>query len=463
VRSRQDQLHAYQHATQRVVAALVSHDPDVVRSPFNRTFVTAAVGGLLAVIALAGALLWGQFHDASSVRDLRDESAVFVEAETGARYVYLKSDDKLHPVLNYASGRLVAGTAQSPAATVTIHRANRTRLQRDQKVDLGATLGIAGAPDSLPAARELATGPWQVCTSRDADGTGAPRRTLLVDATAPGGRPLGGDGLYVADPLGNHFLVYGNHRFLMRHQDAVLAAFGWSNLTPVAVDSDWINAVPAGPDLKPLHVGDVGAAGVHGYRIGRLLDAPGPGDTRQWKVVRKADVLAISDTQARLLAADPQTHMGEPIELSTADFGTLPTAPPGAAGAGEQALLPPTPPRIAAVARTTCVTVPDAATGVGAIVLDPALPDTGAAPGPRVSVPVGGGTLVEVAAAPGAPPGSGTVSIVTAGRRYAVADRDALARLGYGGVTPQRMPGELITLVPPGPALGAAEALSARG
>jgi hypothetical protein len=61
---------------------------------------------------------------------------------------------------------------------------------------------------------------------------------------------------------------------------------------------------------------------------------------------------------------------------------------------------------------------------------------------------------VVAAASPTAPAGSGTVSIVTdTGRRYPVASRDVLPRLGYAGVEPDSVPGQLVALLPQGPAL----------
>jgi len=48
VPSRQDQLHSYQYSLQRVVAALVTHDPDPHRSPLRRAGTTALVSLVIA-------------------------------------------------------------------------------------------------------------------------------------------------------------------------------------------------------------------------------------------------------------------------------------------------------------------------------------------------------------------------------------------------------------------------------
>jgi hypothetical protein len=80
-----------------------------------------------------------------------------------------------------------------------------------------------------------------------------------------------------------------------------------------------------------------------------------------------------------------------------------------------------------------------------------------------VHVPRGKGALVVAAASPSAPASTGTVSIVTdTGRRYPVATRDILGKLGFAGVTPSQVPAQLIALLPQGPSLDATKARESR-
>src|SRR5207244_1044365 len=114
--SRQDQLHSHQFTVQRVVSALVMRETDPERSPFRRTAGATLAGVLFAVLALAGVAVYGVFAPGGG--NWRDGSAVIVEKESGARYVYLGG--ALHPVPNFASALLVIGSPQ--AHTVTVAR-----------------------------------------------------------------------------------------------------------------------------------------------------------------------------------------------------------------------------------------------------------------------------------------------------------------------------------------------------
>jgi hypothetical protein len=111
VPSRQDQLHSYQYSQQRVVAALVTHDPDPHRSPLRRAGSAALISLVVASLAVGGAAVYGLLKGRSSVEP-RNEAVVFLEKGSGARFVYLKSDDRMHPVLNYSSALLIANATE---------------------------------------------------------------------------------------------------------------------------------------------------------------------------------------------------------------------------------------------------------------------------------------------------------------------------------------------------------------
>lgn len=484
MRSRQDQLHAYQYSMQRVVAALVSHDPDPARSPLTRTGLTVLAGLLVAAIALGATFAYAAITGRSSARDLRNETAVFIEKETGAQYVYTSADDKLHPVINYTSGLLIAKSDK--ANPITIRRSGLAKQQQRGKLQLGSTLGIPDAPKSLPPQADLIRDPWRLCTRVPAGAATRPSSVLSIGGQEiTGGRPLAApapatasEALLVADSSGSTYLVYANHKFLIRKPAAALAAFGWTGRRPIPVTAAWINAIPTGVDVQPLRIDGLRQKSAElGKTVGQLYRAPGQGSAFQWSVLQRDGVLPITEVQARLLDADPATRIAPPLTISAAEFGALPQtgAPPAQNG---QDLLPSTVPNLVNASRAVCATVTDASTGVTAIVVDPDVPAdpvtsggsaaTTASSAPsatadRIRVPFGRGALVEPAPSADAPAGSNLPTLITdAGLRFPIADRDALSRLGYGNTFAPRMPAELVALVPQGPALSTQEALKPR-
>jgi hypothetical protein len=188
--------------------------------------------------------------------------------------------------------------------------------------------------------------------------------------------------------------------------------------------------------------------------VGQLISGAG-----QTAVILADGKAVLTPMQAALLLTQPRE----------ADFLSIPTSRTRISDAGDPEGLPETLPKLidGAPARA-CITLPVAKTGDG-IRIDPTVPTgfavAGIAGAPSsvqadlVYVERGKGAVTVSAASPSAPAGSGTVSVVTdTGRQFPLANRALLAKLGYGGVRPQQIPAELISLMPTGPALDPARA-----
>jgi len=474
VPSRQDQLHSYQYSLQRVVAALVTHDPDPHRSPLRRAGITALISLVIAMLAVTGAAIWGALRG-SNGQDPRDPSALFVEKGTGAQYVYLESDSKLHPVLNYTSGLLVANSTEPKVVSES--------RQRLAEVPLGDPVGIPDAPNSLPTRRDLLPAAWTICTllSPGSTSTAAPRSLLAVGDSVTDGAvlpvpdtrtlPTQLRALLVSDPTGQTFLVYANRRFKIPDNRVRQTGtrFGWST-PPIAVAAAWSNAIPAGPEFAAAPIPGSGerSSALPGYPVGQILRMPGPrpNGTDTWGVVLRDGVADITAVQALLM----QTDLGaaNPTDTDPDVYGNLKHSAIDVIDQG----LPPAPPvLLGKPTNGMCLTYTagSGANGNLSIRLDPTIPSgtpvasrsdvPGSVQADAVHVPRGKGALVVAVASPSAPASSGTVSIVTdTGLQYPVASRDILGKLGFAGIQPVQVPAQLVALLPQGPSLDATKA-----
>jgi len=383
-------------------------------------------------------------------------------------------------MLNYTSGLLVTNGTEPKVVN--------TSRQRLADVPLGDPLGIPGAPDSLPTADDLLPAKWTICSQQPQTATpgAAPRSLLAVgdevtDGTVvpvPDARTLPAQmrGLLVSDPTGQTYLVYGTRRFPIP-QDRVQQTrtrFGWAD-TALPVATAWINAVPAGPTFAAPAISDRGDRSpvITDYDVGQILRIPGPSNgTDQWGVVMSDGVADITDAQALLMQTDPQGY--EPKDMDANRYGNLPRSQTSLIDQSLAAGFPPAPPALLGrPVNSLCLTYSGSAEGNLSIRLDPTIPPGTAVPGGAtlpggvqadvVHVPRGRGALVVAAASPSAPASSGTVSIVTdTGRRYPLANRDVLAKLGFAGVTPGQVPAQLIALLPQGPSLDPTKARQSR-
>lgn len=467
--TRSDQLHSHQFALHRVVAAVVLRDPEASTSALRRVGAALFAGVMLAALGLAAAGVYGLLRP-SSGDAWRDGGSVIIERETGARFVY--RDGLLHPVANYSSALLILGTANPPSTTIT----------RDALVGVprGAPLGIPGAPDLLPAPDQLLGGPWTVC-SRQPDGDSGPAESTRVESLLLVGVDLGGQGtggapasdevaafaargLLARDDMGGLHLLVDGRRHAIRAPNLVLPALTWSPEQAVPVAAAVLNVVPPGGDLDRIPNERTDAPGpVTGLRVGQVIVVVSSAGEKRFGLVRPEGIADITQVQADLLIADGANGLNEgPIEIGQALYASAPRA---------ESLIPTSPsappattPELVRPARrqAVCAVFRDGATPPDLVLATANLPEGRATPAgaatdrgvtaDRVAVPPGRGVVVTALPGPDAPGGS--VSFVSdLGQRYPLADPQVMTALGYGDVTPVRMPAAVVSLVPAGPAL----------
>jgi type VII secretion protein EccB len=453
--SRQDQLHSYQFTVQRVVAALVMRETDPTQSPFRRAAGATLASVLVAAIALGAVGVYGLIAGGGSDR-WRDTSAVIVEKESGARFVY--RDERLHPVLNYTSGLLIVGASRPK--TVLVSRKSIEGAPR------GTALGIPDAPDSLPAADRLLGTPWTVCSGRvTVNGTQVIRSMLLVGREAKGGEPLQNSAV-LARSGDNTYLIYRNRRHSIQSRNTVLAALGYTGQRPVTISSRVVNMLEVGTVLDVINIADRGELSpvAPGAKIGQVFVSEPQSGSRQYAVAVADGLAPISQMQADILLSDPRTRdvVGQerPTEMAQSDFASARKLRAITTAGGT---APTVAPKLATTGDTVCVSIEDD-TGVVNTRVRATLPavsdaartasssSSGTLLAEYVLIEPGRGAVVRTTAGPGAV--DGALCVVTdLGRRYAVPSAEVLGMLGYGDVRPVRLPANLVSLLPAGDAL----------
>jgi type VII secretion protein EccB len=445
--SRRDQLHSYQFMNQRVISAFVMRETDPAQSPLRRG-IGALFGGLMvAVLICAGFGIYGILTRVGTDQ-WKSEGAVIVERETGASFVFRAG--QLNPTLNFASAKLAAGRPNPPVFQVA--------AKSLAEVPRGVTIGIPGAPTSLPDPKRRAGLPWTVCAVPG----GQPRSVLLVASAGPAGAALGDRGLLVKDAaLGMNYLVWHGRKHLVQDsRSTVPALFGVVRSTPVG--TAWLNALPSGVDIAAVPVTDRDKPSdkVPGRRNGDVLIATtGSGD--QYYLVLDDGLRPISKLQQVVLNA---RFPGTPIPVTVATATQLPVS--ARVGGEDAATQPPaTPPTLLGPnpGETVCAVTraagepPAVSVGGAATELAGAVPTAGTDPNGRaladaVLVPAGRFEIARV-------PGSGGYVVVTdLGLRHAVPNTDALGMLGYAGTSAIDVPTALVSLIPAGVTLDPAAA-----
>jgi type VII secretion protein EccB len=462
VHSRRDQIEAHAFVVNRMRSALVSGEPDRRQSPLNRTLLGLLLSAVVGLVAVGAVAVLALLSPGSSP-GWRKPGTLIVEKQTGTRYVF--SGDRLHPVINYASARLLLGQKLTVASV-----SSKTLA----KVPRGGQVGIAAAPDALPSPARAGDQPWSACATRGSSGSGGAGRdgvTLLLGGSiSPPADPRAA-AVLVAAPDGTQYLVENGRRMRLAVPWAA-RALGYEDAVPLPVRNSWLDVVPAGPDLASVPVDGRGSPGpvVDGQptTVGQVVgveDAAMPNS--RYYVVQRGGLMPVSTTGTALVLGDPATAAAYPGGAAH----TVSLTPTALAGASLQAApdwvreLPAVPPALPSTdGKVPCVVVtPHDARATYALAL---VPETGLADSPVqvpgasrtdesadvVSVPPGGGALVRPLAAPGST-GSGLFLVVENGVKYPVADDQAATALGYASGSAGAVPAALLRLLPTGPEL----------
>ncbi|GAA1981569.1 type VII secretion protein EccB [Amycolatopsis minnesotensis] len=455
--TQRDQIQAYQFLRRRLVSALVAADANHPVAPSRRLVLGTAVGLAVALLATAVCGVLGLLSPGGG-KDWLAGGHVIVEEGTGARFV-LGQDGALHPVLNYSSARLLAGANGDADVTVP--------AKRLATVPRGAGIGIAGAPDSLPAPERLVTTGWTNCsrTTRDAPSSAAPTSSVLLVA-GDSGRALGQrEGLLVRLPDGSRYLVSAGHRF--RLTDEALVALHYDQRMPIVVSPRWLGTVPAGRDLAFLEVDGIGgrgpSVGGKAAKVGQVLRVGGATGEDGYYLVRADGLEVITETQAALVPGSPEGERVDAAAVARAPKHAGTESAGGEDAAGYPGRIP-VPVTVTGTSVTVCARDGDARVTISGQVPLPggARPIATAAKrdgrvADEVYVPPSGGAVVAEQTAPGVD--SGTMYLVTdTGVKYPVVSREALAALGYGAVPRQPVAAGTLAALPNGPALDPAAA-----
>ena len=441
MQTQRDHVHAYRFMVNRMTSALVVGDPGAFEPPARRAWVGLIIGVVVGVLVTVGFGVYGLIKPGGNLAWQR-AGVILVEKETGTRYVM--RDGVLHPTMNQASALLLQGKG---AKIETISHASLAGLRR------GETLGIAGAPDPVPAVSDLLRRTPMIC---ELGRPGSP--TSMVVTQAQNGRPAEQDRfLYARDPEGAEYIVWRGVKQRVVDRDAA-AALGLGAAQDLP--SVWLDVIPDRPSLGHADLTGLGGPGpvVAGVPadIGQVF-VQEIGSERRLYVLMDDGLAPLTETEAALL--DGRADAAPPRPVTAAQVAAAPRS-------SNLTLMSRLPDMLAAKpidpSSMLCVRGSAKGTdGTAEMVLLPVVPD----PGERVHIdlPPGGGILAGEVPVPAGQRSPDRYLITEQGRKYRIADDASAAALGYGNVTPVAVDSRVLSVIPTGPVLSTAASRSTGG
>lgn len=312
------QVSGWRFLLRRLEHAIVRRDTRMFDDPlqfYGRSF---SLGVVVAVLIAAGAGALALFKPQGKL----GTGSLFADRAT--YQLYLKMDNRLRPVFNLTSARLVLG---NPADPSVVKSAELAAIPR------GQSIGIPGAPYSTPVSGSSSS--WALCDTVPKSTSVAPTVNTAVIAM-----PLSTDAS--VDPLKPNealLALYQDQEWLLTPQGrhaidrtnrALTSAVGIPvDATPAPVSEGLFNALP---DVGPWALPPVPAAGEPNTlglpeelvigSVFQIHTSSGP----QYYVVMPGGVATVNSTTAAALRATASYGLVAPPGLQSSVVVPLPTA-----------------------------------------------------------------------------------------------------------------------------------------
>ena len=474
------QVNGYRFLIRRLEHALIRGDSRMIHDPMRGQMRALIVGLVIAVVITAGCGVMAFFKPAPNMGDAQ----ILLSKSSGATFVRI--GDRVHPVLNLASARLIVGKNDAPKDV-------------DDKflntVPRGPMVGIVGAPAAIRGADNLLMSSWTVCDTLQTPGATETTGATTLQTTVLANDPVLDGDIRATDPAhavltevgGTTYLVYEGVRAPIDLSDAVVVnGLHLQGAQPRPMSLGVLNAFPLVAPITPVTVDGVGQpSAVIGpdYPIGSIVKTDDSRGEQLYVVLHDglqpissatADIIRYGDSDAGRASAReiaPAVVAGAPISHQL-PVDHYPTVSPQTVSAVTDPVVCMGWQRTNATAQGTVrllvgnkLPVPAGAETVRLATAD------GNGPGlDSVYLTPGSGEYVQ---ATGVEPGSlstGPLFYVSdTGLRYHIKDLPTADSLGMVGVkapgqqtaAPQLAPWPVLALLPPGPELSQQAALVA--
>jgi type VII secretion protein EccB len=475
------QVNGYRFLIRRLEHALIRGDSRMIHDPMRGQMRSLLVGLVVGVLIAGAAGVLAFFKPTPNLGDAQ----ILLSKSNAALFVRI--GDRVHPVLNLASARLIVGKSDPPKEV-------------DDKflnqLALGPMVGIIGAPTGIYASDDRDTSSWTVCDITQTPQVTEPSGAKSLETTVLANNPVLDDDIRAASPAemiltrswDSVFLIYQGVRAPIDVTNPVLmSALHLKGSAVRDVSPGLLNSIPLVSPIVPVSIPDAGEDADYlgpGYRLGSILKTS---DSRgqQLYVVLRQGLQPISEATADIIRYSGSAPMavGEPRDVSPALVSRVPVVhslPVDHYPTASPRIVDVEPDPVVCMAWQRANSAGHATTRllVGHRLplprrADPVRLATADGSGPgldSVYLTPGTGEFVQVT---GVQPDSKTMGqlfyVSDVGVRFQIEDLAAAAALGVTGVkadngnneTVKLAPWPVISLLPPGPGLSAEAALIA--
>lgn len=311
------QVTGWRFVMRRIASGVALHDTRMLVDPLRTQTRAVMMGVLIVVTLLVGCFVFSLIRPNGSAAN----NAVLADRSTAALYV--RVGDRLHPVLNLTSARLIAGRPVNPT---TVKSSELDQFPR------GNLIGIPGAPERM-VQNSAKDADWTVC-----DAVGGPATGVTVIAgplETSGARAAllpAGRAILAANPTGTWLLWDGRRSRIDLADRAVTGALGFGAEVPKPrpIAAGLFNAVPEAPALTAPAIPEAGNPPAFGLSvpapIGAVVVAYAADNSVLYYAVLPDGLQPISPVLAAVLRNANSYGLDQPPRLGADEVARLPVS-----------------------------------------------------------------------------------------------------------------------------------------
>jgi type VII secretion protein EccB len=307
------QVSGWRFVMRRIASGVALHDTRMLVDPLRTQTRAVLVGALILITGLAGCFIFSLIRPSGVAGD----DAILADRSTAALYV--KVGDRLHPVLNLASARLIAGRPDNPA---TVKTSELDKFAR------GNLLGIPGGPERM-VQNTSRDAQWTVC-----DDSSGPGVTVIAGPLATGGEratALQAHHALLVENQGRAWLLWDGRRSAINLADRAVTdalGLGVDVPTPRPVAIGLFNAIPQGPALTAPTIPRAGEPAQFPVSapVGAVVAAYQADNTIRFYAVLSDGLQPIPEVLAAILRNTNSFGFDQPPRLGADEVARMPVA-----------------------------------------------------------------------------------------------------------------------------------------
>jgi type VII secretion protein EccB len=296
----------YRFLLRRIEHALVRGDTRMLDDPLRAQSLSLLGGAVVAVIIVAACAVLAFLRGPGTL----GTAPIVLVRDSGALYVRI--GDTVHPVLNLASARLIAGSAADPEVVnpAAINKASR-----------GPLVGIPGAPSVISAPLSEDESGWAVCDD--------PTSTTVIAGNGGTDGLAAGRSVLVtprSESAATTYLLYDGWRAKVDLRNrAVVGSLKLDGVTPRPVSRALLEATPEAPPVVAPHIPAGGSPSpLRGFPVGSVVRVD-RATGEEYFVVLARGVQRIGEVAADLIRFTDSQDAGDIRTVAPDDIAAVPT------------------------------------------------------------------------------------------------------------------------------------------